>query len=194
MINTAQDPSPQGWFRSLWPGEAGLLAEHLVRLAPEDRHRRFLHAVNDDWMRDYARRAGRRRVLGWFVDGTLRGAAEVHFRGDVAEAALSVEAPWRGNGVGLELMRRALRAAQNYGVRTLTVYTTADNTPMIRIAKALDARFSREDGTVTGEIDAGPPTPASLIFDLADEERGLIANWWSGVGAGMEALRGPRAG
>ncbi len=169
---------PKGWRRSLTPREDHLLAEHLLRLPPEDRQSRFLHQMSDDAIRDYARNQdpSTRRVIGWFRAGVLRGAVELHFSGDAAEAAVTVEPEYRGSGVAQGLMESALRAASNRGVKKVIVRTSHGNKPMLRLAKSAGARFVVEEGDLTGEIDAKSPTPVSYIFDCAEERSGVLAS------------------
>lgn len=169
---------PYGWRRSLTAGEDQLLADHLLRLPAEDRRARFLHEMGEDAIRDHARIAGGadRRVIGWFRDGVMRGAIELHFSGDIAEAALTVEPEHRGAGVALGLMRSGLRAAGNRGGKRVVVRTSQSNAPMLTVARAAGARFFAEDGDLTGEIHAAAPTPGSLVFDCAEERNGRLAS------------------
>lgn len=169
---------PDGWRRSLSPCEDHLLAEHLLRLPPEDRRARFLHEMGEEAIREHTRNhtPGDRRVIGWFRDGVLRGAVELDFSDDVAEAAVTVEPDYRGAGVAAGLMQSALRAASNRGARKVVVRTSQDNNPMLKLARAAGAQFSIEEGDLTGEIDAKAPTAVSYIFDCAEERHGLLAS------------------
>ncbi len=102
-------------------------------------------------------------VTGWFRDGVLRGVGEVAIDDRVAEAAVSVEAPWRNLGVGRGLMRRALRRAWQAGCGVVTVLTACDNAPKIRLAKDFGAQLSFVDGDVIGELTPGRVGPAELV-------------------------------
>lgn len=162
----------RGWFRRLRPGEEDLLAAHLMRLSPSDRQRRFLHAVSDAYLREHATRISRPsyHIDGWFTDGTLRGVVEVATGGTIAEAALSVEAPWRNRGIGRAMLAHAVDLARRAGCRSLTVFTTADNHAMLRVARALGARLSFGSWAVVGEIDAPSISVAELYLDSLAEQ------------------------
>ncbi len=145
--------SGMGMYRSLWPGERGLLASHLQRLSPADRRQRFLHAVSDGWLADYAAdTSGERRIIGWFVSGILRGAADIHFHADSAEVGFTVDAWWRGRGVGRTLAEHALWATQNWGGRPMVMLTDPDNAPMLSIARRLGASLRQDEDLVSAAV------------------------------------------
>jgi GNAT superfamily N-acetyltransferase len=103
-----------GTVRRLWIGEAELYGQHLLRLDAESRRNRFGGAVSDEFIGRYAESStlSGAVIYGFFVDGVLRGAAELRLlehAGD-AEAALSVEKPWQSRGVGTALLERVLLA------------------------------------------------------------------------------------
>ncbi len=72
---------------------------------PESRHSRFGGGVSDEFIRNYVGTTfGLSAIVhGFFVDGVLRGAAELRPLGPTfareAEAALSIEQPWQSHGV-----------------------------------------------------------------------------------------------
>jgi hypothetical protein len=88
-------------YRKLFPTEAGRLRDHLLRLAPVDRHRRFFAGVSGAAIDEHCRRIDwlRMMAIGFFEDGVLRGAAEIALDGGLiprqAELALSIEGPGR---------------------------------------------------------------------------------------------------
>ena len=96
-----------------------------MRLDPDSRRNRFAGAVSDQFVTDYANLSfGIDAVIhGFFVDGTLRGAAELRPIGAPitreAEAAFSIEQPWQSHGVGSVLLERTLLAARNRGLKFL---------------------------------------------------------------------------
>ena len=93
-----QEPLADGGvIRKLWIGEAARYRDHLLRLDQDSRHSRFGGGVSDDFIRNYVTTTfGLGAVVhGFFVDGTLRGAAELRPLGRAfareAEAAFSIE-------------------------------------------------------------------------------------------------------
>ena len=102
-----------GSYRKLAPAEVGQLIRHLSALAPDERRMRFQGAVSLIAIERHCRRIDwfRTVVIGFFVDGRLRGAAELVLDRALvprdAEIAVTVEAPWQGSGVGTELVRRS---------------------------------------------------------------------------------------
>src|ERR1700680_886135 len=70
---------PGGVIRKLWITERHLFRDHLLRLDARSRRHRFGGAVSDQFLRDYAELAFSIDTImhGFFVDGTLRGAAEL---------------------------------------------------------------------------------------------------------------------
>jgi hypothetical protein len=60
-------------------------------------------------------------IYGFFVEGVLRGAAELRLlaRAGEAEAALSIERAWQSRGVGTALLERVLLAARNRKIEHL---------------------------------------------------------------------------
>src|SRR5262249_20986605 len=115
-----RDPLPPGTvIRKLWIGEADMYRDHLLRLDARSRGNRFAGTVSDEFVRNYAELSFGIDALihGFFVDGTLRGTAELRPIGAPlmreAEAAFSIEKPWQSHGVGSLLLERTLLAARN---------------------------------------------------------------------------------
>src|SRR5262247_2219885 len=109
-MSMREEPLPEGSIRRLWPTDAELFREHLLRLDKESRRLRFAHAVSDAFIEEYANRMDEfgSMVFAYIVAGRVRGAAELRRLGDVwgveAEAAFSVERIHQDNGIGSELM------------------------------------------------------------------------------------------
>ena len=103
---TANQAAGEGTVRKLWPTETDKFRDHLLRLDNDSRHSRFGGGVADEFIRNYVGTTFGLSVVvhGFFVDGTLRGAAELRPLGPAfareAEAAFSIEAPWQSHGVG----------------------------------------------------------------------------------------------
>jgi hypothetical protein len=120
-----RDPLPPGAvIRKLWISEAEDYRDHLLRLDVDSRRNRFAGAVSDDFVRDYAALSfGIDAVIhGFFIDGTLRGAAELRPIGAPlmreAEAAFSIESHGRATASDLfcsnaRCLRRVIGASSS---------------------------------------------------------------------------------
>lgn len=159
-----------GVIRKLWLAEADQYRDHLLRLDDESRRNRFGGAVGDETVSRYAETAfGLDTIVhGFFVDGVLRGAAELRAldHAHVAEAAFSIEKPWQSHGVGSALLERTILTAQNRGVRQLHMYCLADNKRMQQLAGKFEAELTFDFGDVVGEVRAPQPTPLSFLREF----------------------------
>ena len=164
-----------GLVRKLWPGEADLYRDHLLRLDPESRRARFGGAVSDDFIANYVNVSLTVDAVlhGFFMNGSLRGVAElraIRNAGDAdAEAAFSIEQPWQSHGVGSVLLAHTLLAARNRGLRTLHMICLANNRRMQQLARKFDAELIFEYGSVIGEVESPYPTPLSVLRELASD-------------------------
>lgn len=162
-----------GAFRRLRRSDAAVYLDHLRRLSPTDRRRRFHSARSDAGLATHVSRivaeAAGVTVIGWFSGGRLCGSVEIAIwpeRGAlVAEAAFVVAPDHRGRGVGAELMARAVRFARDRGVETLRFETHADNRPMLRLCLAQGARI---DVMQDGDPDGPPRAIASIAVGAVD--------------------------
>jgi GNAT superfamily N-acetyltransferase len=175
-----QDPLADGGvIRKLWVGEAGRYRGHLLRLDPESRHSRFGGGVSDDFIRGYVGTTfGLSAVVhGFFVDGELRGAAELRPLGPAfareAEAAFSIEDPWQSHGVGSALLDRTLLAARNRGIRKLHMACLANNRRMQELARKFAAELTFDFGSVVGEVEAARATPLSVLREFVADGHGF---------------------
>src|SRR5262249_38451283 len=141
-----RDPLPHGTvIRKLWIGEVDMYRDHLLRLDADSRRNRFAGTVSDEFVRNYAELSFGIDALihGFFVDGTLRGTAELRPIGAPlmreAEAAFSIEKPWQSHGVGSVLLERTLLAARNRGIKFLHMACLADNKRMQQLARKYEA-------------------------------------------------------
>lgn len=174
------DPLPQGGLvRKLFITETDIYRDHLLRLDSDSRRSRFGGAVSDEFIRRYVGLANSLEVVlyGFFVEGTLRGVAElrpVRSPGDAdAEAAFSIERPWQSHGVGSALLAHTLLAARNRNIRTLHMICLADNQRMQKLARKFDADLSFEFGSVVGEVEQAYPTPMSVLQELVADTAGF---------------------
>ena len=158
-----------GIIRKLWIGETDRFREHLLRLDRESRSNRFGSPVTDYFIEKYAAHAlGPDSVVhGYFVDGTLRGSAELRAFGQLgpheAEAAFSIERPWQNSGIGSELMGRTILTARNRSIRKLYMNCLSHNHPMQAIARKYEADLRFEADDVVAEITNPRPDPLSLF-------------------------------
>jgi GNAT superfamily N-acetyltransferase len=176
------EPLPEGGaIRKLWIGETDAYRDHLLRLDKESRYRRFSGTVSDDFIARHATTANEIGVVvhGFFVDGTLRGAAELRRMGSVlthnAEAAFSIEQPWQSHGVGTVLLERTLLSARNRGINALHMHCLANNQRMQQLARKFEADLSFDFGSVVGEVDTPRSTPLSLMREAMADAHGVAA-------------------
>lgn len=176
----SHDPLPDGGLiRKMWMGESARYRNHLLRLDRESRNRRFGGGVSDAYIRKHVTPSMwlDAVVHGFFVDGELRGAAELRPIGGQmskqAEAAFSVEKEWQSHGVGSALLEHTLLTARNRGIRHLHMACLADNHRMRQLARKFDADLSFDFGGVVGEVEAPHPTPLSLVRELVSDSHGV---------------------
>ena len=168
-----------GLIRKLWIGEAGIYRNHLLRLDRDSRHNRFGCAVSDEFIENYVTTTfGLNSVIhGFFVDGVLRGAAELRPLGPAfareAEVAFSIETEWQSHGVGSALLERTLLAARNRTIKTLHMACLANNRRMQDLARKFSAELSFDFGSVVGEVVAPRPTPLSVMREIVADGHGF---------------------
>jgi GNAT superfamily N-acetyltransferase len=182
-------PFPQTVVRRLWRADKAAFRDHLLRLDPQSRHDRFGGGVSDEFLARYAENcfgAGD-LVFGAFVDGQLCGAGELRSESAIwtesapfarrvhAEAAFSVEALHRRQGIGEQLFARLLRAASNHGVETIEILCQADNRPMQRLAAKFSTELRFEAHEITGRLIARRPTPLSLLREASQDVADLTS-------------------
>jgi len=162
-------------IRRLWPAEAHQLRDHLLRLDMDDRIKRFGCATSDEWAVRYCARFDwfRSVVLGFWVDGELRGVGELKPFGSewppVAEIAVTVEKAFTNRGVGSELLRRLITVARNRGIARLYMLCLPGNRQIQRIVRKFDAVLNFHDDRVEGEIELPWPDLATFANEILDE-------------------------
>jgi GNAT superfamily N-acetyltransferase len=173
------EPLTDGVIRKMWIDRAGPYRDHLLRLDKESRRNRFGGAVSDEFIENYIELSlGLDAVIhGFFVDGILRGVAELrplgHGFADEAEAAFSIETPWQSNGVGTALLERTLLASRNRGIKLLHMACLVNNARMIELARKFEAELKFDFGSVVGEVEAAHPTPMSVWRELVADTHGF---------------------
>ena len=173
------EPLTDGVIRKMWIDRAGPYRDHLLRLDKDSRRNRFGGAVSDEFIENYIELSlGLDAVIhGFFVDGILRGVAELRPLGngfaEEAEAAFSIETQWQSNGVGTALLERTLLAARNRGIKLLHMACLVNNARMIELARKFEADLKFDFGSVIGEVEAAYPTPISMWRELVADTHGF---------------------
>jgi GNAT superfamily N-acetyltransferase len=168
-----------GVIRKLWFGDSALYRDHLLRLDRQSRHARFAGTVSDQFVHDHANVAISTAdvIHGFFVDGVLRGAAELQpvpsGSDDDAEVSFSVERPWQDQGAGSALLARTLVVARNRGICRLQMACLAGNRRMQQLARKFHAELTFDSGSVIGEIAAPEPTPMSMVREFVADAHGF---------------------
>jgi len=181
-------------LRKLLPTEAALLADHLTRLAPEDRRLRFggmllrdegvhRYVGSIDWARSWH--------VGCFDQGLIRAVVQLSvaneqasvatmvpwLRPGAAEFAVSVEKPWQRKGLATRLLAQAVCVARNRNVRDLYMLCLPENEPMRRLARKVGIRLVFEGGEVTGHVDLPAPDQLTVMAEFWSETAAAIDRW-----------------
>ncbi len=151
--------------------------EHLLRLDAKDRRMRFGCTVEDAGIEAHLQhlREGNDRILA-LLDEFGRIVAAVHIArlgAAAAELALSVDRSWRNRGVGRAMFEHALSWLRCRGVRRVLLVFLAENRAMRMLARAFGMTFQSEGAEVTAELTLPPPTPFSVLRELAAEQAAL---------------------
>lgn len=161
-------------IRTLLPTEFDLLKDHLLRLDREDRRLRFTGQCDDDTVARHADGLDRFRavVVAWIADGAVRAAAEL-LRFDPpgaqrAELAVTVEKDWQDEGIGTELLRRALTIARNRRMEQVFMICLSENGRMRHIANKFRGRMIELDGEIGATLDLLAPDGLSLFQEAMD--------------------------
>jgi RimJ/RimL family protein N-acetyltransferase len=180
-------PPDAGVIRRLGEDERDRLSDHLLRLDAEDRQLRFGGYGGEAYVRSYCQHLdwSRSVVLGCLIDGELRAAGELKLIAGswprAAEIAVSVEAPWRGHGLGTELCRRLTVRARNRFVARVYMLCLLDNRRAQRISRGLGGQLAFHPGEVEAEIGLPWPAPLSVAEEWLDEVPPLL--WHDGPAA-----------
>src|SRR5712672_2014844 len=142
--------------------ELPLLRDHLLRLDRTSRHDRFHGFIDDNFIQRYAEKCANdgTRIIAYFEDGVVRGAAELHppeqSPDSLPEIAFSVEASVRRKSVGSILFRKLIAEARAKGYSSLRITTDAQNEAMRALAHKFGAHLTFRHGESTGNIDLTP--------------------------------------
>ena len=107
---------------------------------------------------------------GFFVEGVLRGAADLHIVRPLdlrlAEAAFSIERPWQSPRVGSALLERTLLSARNRGVKQEQVSCLSQNKRMQQLAREFEATFTFDYDAIIGTMENPNPAPLSVMQEM----------------------------
>jgi GNAT superfamily N-acetyltransferase len=177
-------------IRTLLPTEFGLLKEHLLRLEPDDRLRRFQGHASDQRIADYVGGLDRFHVVvvAWIEHGQLRGAAELsRFGAPVptrGEIAVTVDKAWQDRGVGTELLRRALTIARNRGIEQIYMVCLAENGRMRHIADKFAGKLVDLGGEIEAMLALKAPDGFSLWQEAMDLGHATVASAFAQLAPG----------
>jgi GNAT superfamily N-acetyltransferase len=178
--------------RKLLPSEGPLLADHVLRLGPDDRRLRFggmllrdegvrRYVASIDWAHSWH--------VGYFADGTLRAVVQLSvprpdgpgalawLRPGAAEFAVSVEKPWQRQGIATRLLAQAVVVARNRHVRDLYMLCLPENEPMRRLARKVGIRLVFRDGEITGHVDLPAPDQLTVFAEFVGEAVAAADRW-----------------
>lgn len=170
-----------GVIRKLRDVETNAYRDHLLRLDAESRRNRFCGGIADDTIRSYAAtaRGGDVIIHGFFVDGVLRGAADLRIARPLdlreAEAAFSIEKPWQSRGIGSALLERTRLTARNRYIKHLHVSCLPQNQRMQQLARKFGVEITFDFDTVIAVMENANPTPLSLIQEMMADGHSFAA-------------------
>lgn len=174
-------------YRKLMPTELLVWRDHLRRLSAEARQARFSGSVGHAYIDGYCRRVDwlSTVLIGAFIDGEVRGVAELRWlepgSGWRAELAVTVEDAWQDQGLGTELLRRAIIHARNRGLKSLYMICLTDNRRMQAIARKFEGDLSFEGSQVEADIRVPFPTQMSLLAEVLGDGVAFAAAFWDQV-------------
>ncbi len=136
-----------------------LLADHLIRLSPEDRYLRFFSTLPNDAIKAYVNRIdfdkdgifvvfdeSLEAVQGFLHASKLETKFEVEY-----EFGLTVEEDQRGSGIGYDLFAKAIEWANGLGGKRIYVNCLSKNKAMQKIAE----KFKMETRSIDYETREG---------------------------------------
>jgi ribosomal protein S18 acetylase RimI-like enzyme len=173
-------PYAEGTIRKLAFLERGKVRDHFLRLTPEDRRLRFLHAVDDTFIESYSATLFPPGgiVLGCFKEGDLRAVGELRPLnppfGSAAEIAISVERQVQKHGVGTELLRRLVEIARNRSISSIHLTCLVENAPMQKIVRKLGGELHWRQGEVEADLLQPGPSFSSLLGEALSDCAGFM--------------------
>lgn len=168
-VGVSGDSLPKGWSaRVLGPADLEAYLGHLQRLDGPARALRFSAGVDDPFILSHCLNRVLRAsaLIGGYVDGELRGAAEIDLDDDKTEGepALSVEKPYRRKGLGRAMLTLAIERARLSGVGALRFDVARANAAMIKLVESTGALSQGGGATRTYRLELNArPVPAPPI-------------------------------
>ena len=153
------------------------IEKHLLSLSSDDRYLRFGYSATDAQIRMYVDKLNfvRDEIFGVF-NRRLELVAMAHLAYSVdpkwtscGEFGVSVAAKQRGRGLGQQLFARAVRHAQNEGVRMMFIHALSENAAMLKIARNAGARVERDGSESEAYLSLPPATMDSRWNEVLDE-------------------------
>jgi len=132
------------------------IRRHLAALDAEDRYLRFGHHPGESALDDYVSDLdfGSSDLFGAIDEaGDLIGVVHVGRRGSSRELGMSVLQAARHQGLGAELLRRAIQHAAEEGADRVVLQCVAENHAIIELAQRHGAHIEHDAGTVTAIIE-----------------------------------------
>jgi RimJ/RimL family protein N-acetyltransferase len=176
------DAVPGLLYRKVTAAEASLLAGHLRRLDDRDWRARFQGSTDRDSVLRFVARFdwSEGAVIGAFVNDRLRGVAEVHPcatpSGPQAEIAVTVEGEFQNQGIGTELLRRAIDAARNRSIGRIHLLFLIDNDRMRRLVEKFSGAVMNDIDQSDGTIEPMPATFATLLEEWVEDADAVLAD------------------
>lgn len=172
-------PGRRSWvpIRELAPRHRPRIEKHLLLLSSNDRYLRFGYAANDEQIRMYVQKLnfGRDEIFGIF-NRRLELVAMAHLAYSLdpqwrscGEFGVSVASQQRGRGLGQLLFARAVRHAQNEGVRMMFIHALSENAAMLKIARNAGSRVERDGSESEAYLTLPPATLDSRWHEVLDE-------------------------
>ena len=163
--------------RELAALERPALQRHLLALGPDDRRLRFGTPIADSAIGAYVARIDfdRDAAFGVFDEAlSLLGAAHLARSGGHAELGVSVLPGYRGQGVGAELLRRAVLHARNWQAHALFMHCLRENRAMMHLARKQGMAISAEAGEADAWLELAQPDAGSFFGEAFEQRVGVL--------------------
>lgn len=175
-------------FRRLGAADRAARLAHLARLGGEARRARFLGGAAAASVTEPT------LALGAWVDGRLRGVAELHLLPSppaTAELAISVEPAFQGRGLGGALLARLIVLARNRAIRRILTLCAEDNARALALLRRAGARLRFDPGEARAELELLPASPATLALEALDHWETVALRLVALCSGGFTARAGP---